>query len=97
MRLSADTLLDDGARSAAGLAAAGVGRGDVVALRGAQTRAYVAALVGLWRLGAVAAPVALRLPPGDLARRVRAYELGVVELVGRRPFRVGSQQPAAFA
>ncbi len=80
MHLSADTLLDDGARSAAVLAAAGVGVGDVVALRGAQTRAYVAALVGLWRLGAVAAPVALRLPPGDLARRLAA--VGARWLVG---------------
>ena len=71
MRLFAADLLADGARSAAALHRAGVRAGDTVALRGVQTRAYVAALVGLWRLGAVAVPLAPRLPDGDgLARRL---------------------------
>lgn len=71
MRLSAATLLDDSARSTAELRAAGVRPGEVVALQGAQTRAYVAALVALWRLGAVAVPLAPRLPDADgLAARL---------------------------
>lgn len=72
MHLSADTLHDDGARSAAALAASGVRAGDGVALLGAPSRAYVAALVGIWQLGAVAAPLASRMPPGELPRRLAA-------------------------
>lgn len=71
MHLSAADLLADAARSAAAFRRAGVRPGDAVALQGAQTRAFVAALVALWRLGAVAVPLAPRLPDGDgLARRL---------------------------
>ncbi len=56
-------------RAGAGLAAAGVGRGDVVmTLMGARAE-WVFALLGAWRIGAVALPCSEQLRAKDIALR----------------------------
>jgi acyl-coenzyme A synthetase/AMP-(fatty) acid ligase len=58
--------------TAAGLASAGVGRGDVVmTLMGARPE-WVFAMLGAWRLGAVALPCSEQLRRKDIALRVAA-------------------------
>lgn len=69
------TLADDLARR---LTAAGVRRGDMVALVGANTAEFVVALLGAARAGAVVAPVDPTLPSGQLAARITAFGARVV-------------------
>jgi acyl-coenzyme A synthetase/AMP-(fatty) acid ligase len=62
---------DEAAATAAGLARAGVGRGDVVmTLMGARPE-WVFALLGAWRLGAIALPGSEQLRAKDIGLRLR--------------------------
>ena len=69
----------DGAahRCAAELAALGARPGTVVGLEGTPGPAWLAALVGCWRLGAIAAPLNHRLPASEneLAARAMGCEI----------------------
>ena len=71
------------AETAAGLAAAGVGRGDVVmTLIGARTE-WVLALLGTWRLGALALPCSEQLTAKDIVLRLRHARPALVLTAGR--------------
>ncbi len=71
------------AETSAGLAAAGVGRGDVVmTLIGARAE-WVFALLGTWRLGAVALPCSEQLRAKDIALRLRGAAPALVLAAGR--------------
>jgi long-chain acyl-CoA synthetase len=58
------------AETAAGLRAHGVVRGDRVALLLPNGAEYVACLLGIWRLGAVAVPLNVLLAPPEIEARV---------------------------
>jgi long-chain acyl-CoA synthetase len=58
------------AKTAAGLRAHGVVRGDRVALLLPNGAEYVACLFGIWRLGAVAVPLNVLLAPPEIEARV---------------------------
>jgi long-chain acyl-CoA synthetase len=58
------------AETAAGLRARGVVRGDRVALLLPNGAEYVACLLGIWRLGAVAVPLNVLLAPPEIEARV---------------------------
>lgn len=74
MLLSADRLERHAAFAAFALDRAGVHVGDRVALVGSRSGgpslAFLAALVGAWRLGAVAVPLDAREPPDALAHKL---------------------------
>jgi acyl-coenzyme A synthetase/AMP-(fatty) acid ligase len=61
-------------RFAGQLLAQGVRKGDVVLTLLGNRPEWVFALVGCWRIGAVAAPCIRQLRPGDLAKRIEAIE-----------------------
>jgi acyl-coenzyme A synthetase/AMP-(fatty) acid ligase len=68
----------EAAAAAAGLAHLGIGRGDLVmTLMGARPE-WVFALLGAWRLGAVALPGSEQLRAKDLALRIRAARPALV-------------------
>ncbi len=69
--LRAETLFGHAAAAARTLHRVGVGAGTRVALLGGPSAAYVAALAGLWRLGAVAVPLSPREPAPALLERLR--------------------------
>jgi acyl-coenzyme A synthetase/AMP-(fatty) acid ligase len=72
-----------GARTAAGLRAAGVQHGDVVmTLMGARPE-WVFALLGAWRLGAVALPCSEQLRANDIALRIERTRPALVLAAGR--------------
>jgi acyl-coenzyme A synthetase/AMP-(fatty) acid ligase len=71
------------ARVSGGLAALGVGRGDVIAtLMGARPE-WVFAMLGAWRLGAVVLPCSEQLRPKDIVVRLKAAKPRVVLAAGR--------------
>ena len=72
MLLSADVLERRAAFAAYALDRAGVHGGDRVAILGGPSAATVAALVGAWRLGAVAVPLDAREPASALAPKLAA-------------------------
>lgn len=72
MLLSSDLLERRAAFAAYALDRAGVHGGDRVAILGAPSLATVAALVGAWRLGAVAVPLDAREPVSTLAPKLAA-------------------------
>jgi len=73
----------EAAAAAGGLARLGVGRGDVVmTLMGARPE-WVFALLGAWRLGAVALPGSEQLRAKDLALRLRDARPALVLAAGR--------------
>jgi acetyl-CoA synthetase len=65
---------DRSARLAGTLAARGVGRGDAVMTLIGNRPEWVYAMVGCWRLGAVAQPCTEQLRPGDLRARMDKVE-----------------------
>ena len=70
-------------RTAVGLAAAGVERGDVVmTLMGARPE-WVCALLGAWRIGAVALPCSEQLRAKDIALRIERTSPALVLAAGR--------------
>src|SRR5207247_4881007 len=74
---------DRAARVAGGLAALGVGRGDVVmTLMGARPE-WVFTLLGVWRLGAVALPCSEQLRRKDIALRLEGARPRLVLAAGR--------------
>jgi len=71
------------ARAAGGLAAAGIGPGDVVmTLMGARPE-WVFTLLGAWRLGAVALPCSEQLRSKDIALRLEAARPRLALAAGR--------------
>ena len=80
-RLSWADLADRSSRAARVLSEAGVRRGDVVALLGANSPSYISILLGISRLGAVAALINSHLEghPLSHAIRVSLAKIGVVE------------------
>ncbi len=76
-RLSALELDGAAERFAAELARLGAGPGTVVGLEGAPGPAWLAALAGCWRLGAIAAPLNHRLPAreNDLAAQTMGCDI----------------------
>ena len=74
--LSFGEVADRSARLAGALAARGVRRGDVVMTLIGSRPEWVYAMVGCWRLGAVAQPCTEQLRPADLRARIEAVEPG---------------------
>ena len=70
------------ARVSGGLAALGVGRGDVVATMMGARPEWVFSLLGAWRLGAVVLPFSEQLRVKDLAMRLRDAPARVVLAAG---------------
>ena len=66
------------ARMAGALAGVGVGRGDVVMTVVGNRPEWVDAMVGAWRLGAVALPCTEQLRPADLRARMELVEPAAV-------------------
>ncbi|WP_396899424.1 class I adenylate-forming enzyme family protein [Mycolicibacterium sp.] len=62
--------LDAVTRAAAALRAAGVGSGDVVAIRLPNRAEFVVALFAAWRLGAAVTPISPTLVPAEMAYQV---------------------------
>jgi acyl-coenzyme A synthetase/AMP-(fatty) acid ligase len=71
------------ARVSGGLAALGVGRGDVVMMLMGARPEWVFMMLGAWRLGAVALPCSEQLRSKDIALRLRAARPRVVIAAGR--------------
>jgi len=85
MLLSADVLERRAAFAAYALDRAGVHGGDRVAILGGPSAATVAALVGAWRLGAVAVPLDAREPASALAPKLAAVRPRLVLSNGSLP------------
>jgi acyl-coenzyme A synthetase/AMP-(fatty) acid ligase len=80
---SFDDVANEAAQMSGRLAAAGVGRGDVVMTVMGVRAEWVFTLLGAWRIGAVALPCSEQLRSRNLARRIEATRPKVA-LVGDR-------------
>src|SRR5262245_50659928 len=61
-------------RIAARLRAAGVGQGDIVALRLRDTPVHVAALFAVMRIGAISMPLDWRMVPAEVRRLLERFQ-----------------------
>ncbi|MBE2187513.1 MAG: AMP-binding protein [Rhodothermales bacterium] len=95
MLLSSDLLERRAAFAAYALDRAGVHGGDRVAILGGPSAATVAALVGAWRLGAVAVPLDAREPASALAPKLAAVRPRLV--LANAPLPPGMLPPGATA